>query len=150
MNARSALLLVALIALLLHGCGDEREGARIGPQAPWPEAGAPDVLHALADDLIAYQRVNRRMPTDLASLDSSGLATAGPYATRGYAYHPTGIGILREGWRVTVADDRVREAGKVWCVLRPPARVNGSPGLRVALVPVVELSEAATNAGKGN
>lgn len=145
-----SILLALFVTFILGGCGDDRDSSRIGSQAPWPEEGAPDALHTLADDLLAYQRVNRRMPVDLAMLDASGLATGGPYAKQGYAYHPTGIGILREGWRVVVADDRVRQAGKVWCVLRPPVRINGQAGLHVALVPVADLSEAAGTAGKGN
>ena len=151
MISRSAISLgfALLLVIVLGGCGDGRDTASDRGQPPWPEEGAPDALRALADDLLAYQRVNRRMPIDLASLDTAGLSTRGPYATKNYAYHASGIGILRDGWRVVVADDRVRDQDRVWCVLRPPVRINGTPGLRVALVPISELRQAASAAGGG-
>lgn len=151
MTSRSGIALFAalLLSILLGGCGDERDVTLDRAQSPWPEEGAPDALRALADDLLAYQRVNRRMPIDLANLDTAGLSTRGPYATKGYAYHASGIGVLRDGWRVVAADDRVREQDRVWCVLRPPVRINGTPGLRVALVPMSELRQAASAAGGG-
>lgn len=151
MTLRSVIAVFAplLLSILLGGCGDERDEAHNRAQAPWPEEGAPDALRALADDLLAYQRVNRRMPTALADLDSSGVSTGGPYAAKGYAYHASGIGVLRDGWRVVAADDRVREQDRVWCVLRPAVRINGLPGLRVALVPITELRQAASAAGGG-
>jgi hypothetical protein len=85
----------------------------------------------------------------MSQLDRSGLITGGPYADKGYAYHPSGIGVLRDGWRVVAADDRVREVDRVWCVVRPPVRVTGTPGLRVVLVPMPELRQAASAAGGG-
>lgn len=149
-RSRITLLAVLLLATLCSGCGDERDGSRPRAQSPWPENDAPDVLKALADDLLAFQRINRRMPATLVYLDVSGLATGGPYATKGYAYHASGIGVLSEGWRVVAADDRVREHDRVWCILQPPVRITGQPGLRVALVPVTELRQAAAAAGGGN
>jgi len=138
-----------LVALLLGGCGDER-AAKEDPQKPlWPEAGAPDALHALAEDLLAYQGALGRLPNDLALLDRSGLISGGPYATTGYAYHPTGIGVLKDGWRVMVADDQLRQPDRLWCVVRPPVRVSGRPGLRVVQIPLDELRAAAATAGGG-
>jgi len=142
------LTVLALVLLLAAGCIDEsrqRTGATL--PSPWPEAGAPVELLALSDDLGACQAATGKLPLQLAQLDGSGVATGGPYAAATYAYHPTGIGVLRDGWRVLAADDRVRTAEQVWCIVRPPVRVNGTPALRVVLVPVIELREAAAAAG---
>lgn len=148
MNTR--LTLLGLIALLaLAGCGDSRGARKEAQPPPWPEQGAPDALHSLSEDLLAYQATLGRLPKDMLQLDRSGLITGGPYATKGYVYHPSGIGVLRDGWRVVAADDRIREQDRVWCVVRPPVRISGTPGLRVVLVPMPELRQAASAAGGG-
>lgn len=140
---------IAILAcvLVLAGCVAESRPRSAPLQSPWPEAGAPDALRRLADDLGACQAATGRLPANLAQLDGSGIAGGGPYAGIGYAYHPTAIGVLRDGWRVVVADDRVRSKDQVWCIVRPPVRSGGSPPLRVALVPMIELREAAAAAG---
>lgn len=145
-NLRLLISAAVLVAVLLFaGCGEER--TEKGPMdPPWSEKGAPDVLHALAEDLAAYQSATSRMPDSLALLDQSGLATGGPYARNAFAFHPAGIGVLREGWRVVVADDRVRTENKVWCVVRPPVRMSNGPTLRVVAVPMAELRAAAAAA----
>lgn len=148
----SRLVLIALAgACLMPLTGCITENARSGEAvvSPWPEEGAPDELRALAEDLAACQATAGRMPDSLTVLDRSGVATGGPYASHGYAYHPAGIGILHDGWRVVAADDRIRSAKRVWCVVRPPVRVSGSPVMRVVLVPMIELREAAAAAGGG-
>jgi hypothetical protein len=142
------LLLLACICLLpLTGCIDESREVVKTQVSPWPEQGAPDALLVLADDLAACQAATAGLPAALAQLDRSGVASGGPYAAQTYVYHPTGIGVLRDGWRVLVADDRVRKIDHVWCIVRPPVRVNGSPSLRVVLIPMIELREAAAAAG---
>lgn len=138
-----------LLAFLLGGCGDERTTKEDPQKPPWPEQGAPDELHALSDDLLAYQGALKRLPNDLALLDRSGLVSGGPYADKGYAYHPTGIGVLRDGWRVMVADNHLRQADRLWCIVRPPVRVSGRPGLRIVQIPMDELRAAAASAGGG-
>ena len=144
------LLLFLLAAMVLvTGCGDERAGKEDPQKPPWPEMGAPDALHALAEDLLAYQGALGRLPNDLPLLDRSGLISGGPYANKGYAYHPTGIGVLRDGWRVMVADEKLRQPDRLWCVVRPPVRVSGRPGLRVVQIPLDELRAAAATAGGG-
>ncbi len=142
---RTQLLLVLLVPLLLFaGCASEREK---GPMDPlWPEKGAPDILMALADDLVAYQSAVGRFPDTLATLDVSGMRTGGPYASHAFAYHPAGIGVLKEGWRVMVVDDRMRTENKVWCVVRPPVRLSSAPAMRVVQVPMGELRAAAAAA----
>lgn len=142
-----ARLVLALAVLLLAGCITEQRAARIELESPWPENGAPLELRALADDLGACQAATGRLPATLAQLDGSGVATGGPYAGSSYAYHPTAIGVLRDGWRVLVADDRMRSKDQVWCIVRPPVRSGGSPPLRVVVVPMIELREAAAAAG---
>jgi hypothetical protein len=146
MNGHHALawLLTASI-LLCAGCGDEARPA--GQASLWTEAGAPDDLLTLLDDLQAYQTTTGHLPSDLTQLDLTRLATGGPYAQRGYAYRPAGIGVLREGWRVIAADDRRRDPQRVWCLVRPPARLTGQPSMRAVLVPLGELREAAVAAG---
>jgi hypothetical protein len=142
-------VLLAAVAFLLGGCGDDRANKEDPLKPPWPEQGAPDDMHALAEDLLAYQGALGRLPNDLALLDRSGLISGGPYATKHYAYHPTGIGVLRDGWRVMVADDQLRQPDRLWCVVRPPVRVTGRPGLRVVQIPLDELRAAAATAGGG-
>lgn len=141
-------LLVAFTLLAL-GCGQERAAKEDPQHPPWSEAGAPEELHGLAEDLLAYQGTLGRLPNDLAMLDRSGLASGGPYAKKKYAYHPAGIGVLKEGWRVLVADDKMLQNEWLWCIVRPPVRVTGLPGLRVVQVPLDELRIAAANAGGG-
>jgi hypothetical protein len=143
------LALVMFLALVFTGCGDNRVTKEDPQKPPWPEENAPDELHALAEDLLAYQGALKRLPNDLALLDRSGLISGGPYATRGYAYHPTGIGVLKEGWRVLVADSSLRQPDRLWCVVRPPVRITGRPGLRVVQIPMDELRAAAATAGGG-
>ncbi len=144
-----AAVLLLVIAWLLVGCGEDRAKKEDPLKPPWPEQGAPDDLHALAEDLLAYQGALGRLPNDLALLDRSGLVSGGPYATKHYAYHPTGIGVLKDGWRVMVADEQLRQPDRLWCVVRPPVRVNGRPGLRVVQIPLDELRIAAATAGGG-
>jgi hypothetical protein len=147
---RSALFLLLVSALfLVTGCGNERSTREDPQKPPWPEQGAPDDMHALAEDLLAYQSALKRMPNDLAILDRSGLISGGPYATKGYVYHPTGIGVLKDGWRVIVADSALRQPDRLWCVVRPPVRVSGLPGMRVVQIPLDELHAAAATAGGG-
>ncbi len=141
------LLLALAVTLLMAGCGgSSRSSAK---SLPWPESGSPRVLDALAEDLQAFQVAVGHSPRDLVELDQSHLGTGGPYGKYTFAYHPNGLGVLREGWRVMVADDRVRDAGRVWCIVSSPVRVSGTPSLRVVLVPLVELREAAAAAGGG-
>lgn len=142
-------LLLLVIALVISGCGEDRTAKEDPQKPPWPEAGAPDQLHALAEDLLAYQNALGRLPNDLAILDRSGLISGGPYASKGYAYHPTGIGVLKDGWRVMVADEQMRMPDRLWCVVRPPVRVNGRPGLRIVQIPLDELRAAAATASGG-
>lgn len=144
-----AVVFLCLMAVMFTGCGDERTAQEDPQKPPWPEQGAPDALHALAEDLLAYQGALGRLPNDLALLDRSGLISGGPYAMKGYAYHPTGIGVLKDGWRVMVADDRLRQPDRLWCIVRPPVRVSGRPGLRVVQIPLDELRISAATAGGG-
>lgn len=148
---RSWIVLGVLLcmAFLLGGCGEDRAVREDPQKPPWPEQGAPDALHALAEDLLAYQGALKRLPNDLALLDRSGLISGGPYADKGYAYHPTGIGVLKDGWRVVVADSSLRQPDRLWCVVRPPVRISGRPGLRVVHIPMDELRSAAATAGGG-
>lgn len=147
MITRSLILCIACAAvLLLVGCAEEREAAKGPLDPPWSEKDAPDILHALAEDLSAFQGTTGRMPDSLALLDQSGFASGGPYATHAFAYHPSGIGVLRDGWRVVVADDRVRSEHQVWCVVRPPVRLSNAPLFRVVQVPMVEMRSAAAAA----
>lgn len=142
-------LLVLACLLALGACVTESRQPAGMLESPWPEAGSPSALHALADDLGACMAATGRLPATLAQLDGSGVATGGPYAGSAYAYHPTAIGVLRDGWRVLVADDRVRNKDHVWCIVRPPVRTNGSAPLRVVLIPIIELRDAASAAGGG-
>lgn len=142
MRLRILLHLLFPLLLLLAGCAESRPEKTVMDPL-WPEKGAPDILHALGEDIAAFQSATGRMPDSLAVLDQSGIATGGPYAKQAFAYHPAGIGVLREGWRVVAADDRVRTQSKVWCVIRPPVRMSNAPSLRVVEVPLVELREAA-------
>jgi hypothetical protein len=149
-GSRLVIALVVLLGFLLAGCGEQQRITKADTQKPpWPEEGAPDALHALAEDLLAYQAALKRMPNDLVVLDRSGLISGGPYADKGYAYHPTGIGVLKDGWRVMVADSQLRQPDRLWCVVRPPVRISGLPGLRVAQIPMDELRAAAATAGGG-
>lgn len=146
----ASVLLLVLCCFFIGGCGDDRSVKKDQQKPPWPEENAPDELQSLADDLLAYQASSGgRLPKDLGILDRSGLVTGGPYAKRAYAYHPTGIGVLRDGWRVLVADDRKRQPDRLWCVVRPPVRIIGLPPLRVVSVPLDELDSAAAAAGGG-
>jgi len=139
----------AFIFLSFLSCGDQRSTKKDVQVPPWPEINAPDEMMSLAEDLLAYQASLGRLPNDLKILDRSGLVTGGPYAAKSYVYHPAGIGVLRDGWRVMAADDRVRNPDRLWCVVRPPVRVSGSPPLRVVNIPMDELNSAAAAAGGG-
>lgn len=139
---RPLLPLAILGALLLGGCATEG-GVRPKPvQIPWPEAGAPSRLQGLASDLMAFQGASGHLPMTLAQLDRAGLSTAGPYATTGIAYHPAGLGVLTDDWRVLAVDDR-ETGGRAWCVVVAPARRDDAPGVRTVLVPLRDLRAAA-------
>jgi hypothetical protein len=141
---------LSVALLLLSGCGSETRAGGEPLPAPWPEADAPGEIKALAEDLAAYRAVKGKMPDTLADIDEAGLSTAGPYAERNFAYHQAGIGLLQEGWCVLIADDRMRDAGKVWCVVRPPLLLRNAAALRVVQVPMPELREAAAAADIAN
>ncbi len=151
MNARcfTTLALILPLLVLLAGCGGQRDADQDPQLPPWPEEGAPEQLQVLAEDLLSYQGTLGRLPNDLAMLDRSGLTAGGPYATHKYAYHPAAIGVLKDGWRVVLADDQLRQSDRLWCIVRPPVRVSGLPGLRVVHVPLDELRLAGARAGGG-
>jgi hypothetical protein len=149
MPANMMLGVIGILCLSFLSCGDQRSTKKDVQIPPWPELDAPNDLLSMAEDLLAYQSSMGRMPNDLNILDRSGLSTAGPYAAKAYVYHPAGIGVLRDGWRVMAADDRIRNPDRLWCVVRPPVRVIGLPPLRVVNVPIDELSAAAASAGGG-
>ncbi len=137
----------AVAALLaVTGCANDPRSPAAPPpvtDVPWSTSNAPAELLQLADDLQAYQAVANRLPASLADLDQSHLGVGGPYATRDYAYHPASVGLLPGGWRVLLADDRLRDANGVWCILRTPVRVSGLSPLRVAQVGIDDLRAAA-------
>lgn len=139
---KSLFLLLACL-LALAGCITEGNTRHAAVVSPWSEKDAPAVMLALAEDITAYRATTGKMPDALADLDRAGISSDGPYGERGFAYSPAGIGMLREGWMVVAADDRVRSAGTVWCVLRPPSMLRTAAGLRVAQVPMPELRAAA-------
>ena len=146
---RRAMWLGLIICLLpLVGCVTvDREQPVEALPSPWPEQDAPTALTTLAEDLQAFQATIGHLPENLAQLDRSGIATSGASTSLGYVYHPSGIGILRDSWRLILADDRMRQAGKVWCIVRPPVVLRGSPALRVVEISMAELREAAAAAG---
>ncbi len=130
------------MTIIAAGCSGSRS-TEAPQRIPWPTADAPDSLLSLAGDLGAFQGATGRLPESLALLDRSGLAATGPYATHGYAFHPDGLGLLTDNWRVIAVDDRIRVPGKAWSLLRPPVRRTDAPPLVVALVPLAELRAAA-------
>ncbi len=147
---RPAACLVAGLALCLLGplpaCVTEGEQARKPEvKVPWQQTGAPPDMEALAEDLMTFQAVTKNLPQTLKQLDQARLGTGGPYATRAYAYHPAGVGILREGWCVLAVNDRIlpKEDGYVWTVLRAPVHIQGTPTLQVGKVSLAELKQAA-------
>lgn len=130
----------------LSACMTEGEQARKPEvKVPWQQTGAPPEMEALAEDLMAFQAVTKNLPQTLKQLDQARLGTGGPYATRAFAYHPAGIGILREGWCVLAVNDRIlpQEEGYVWAVLRAPVHIQGTPTLQVGKVSLAELKQAA-------
>ena len=141
-------LLASFMLCLLSGCGSSSRQGNILP-CPWPERHAPKELHVVADDILAFQSVIGRAPMSLQEIDESNLNSVGSFAEHAYAYHPTGIGVLSEGWRILVADDRIRKRDHLWCILRPPSRSARLSGLRVAMVPLREVYEAGRMAGRG-
>jgi hypothetical protein len=143
-HLRSAIPLVLLG--MLAGCVTEGENRKPKLNVPWPQDNMPSNMDALAEDLMAFQGMTGSLPLDLRQLDRAHVGTAGaPHASRGYAYHPAGIGVLRDGWCVMAVNDRIlpREEGQAWAVLRPPVRIQGEPTLVVARVPMAELTQAA-------
>ena len=143
-------LVLFLLPFFVLGCGDDRSAKNTDPQgSPWSEEGAPVALSDLAEDMLAYEGTLGRLPNDLAMLDRSGLISGGPYAKIGYAYHPTGIDVLNEGWSVMVADDRLRQADRLWCIVRPALHVSELPELRVVQISLDELHASAATDGGG-
>lgn len=149
-SSAAALAAVLAFTLLAGGCVSEDKAARPARlECPWPEAGAPLELCRLADDLESFTLLAGRLPDTLAQLDQSGIGGDRQWSKRAFAYHPAGIGGLRDGWKVQLADDRRRDAKGVWCLLKAPVRVSGQANLRVALVSLAELQESARRAGEG-
>ncbi len=134
-------LLGSLCACVTEGGQDRKPELKV----PWPQVGAPAEFESMAEDLMAFQAVTGSLPLNLGQLDRAHLGSGGPYATHAYAYHPSGIGILRDGWCVLAVNDRIlpKEEGFLWTVLRPPVHVQGTPTLRVAKVALAELKQAA-------
>lgn len=146
MSARTLLPIALLGAVLLAGCATEGGTRPKAVHVPWPEAGAPARLQGLAGDLMAFQGAAGRLPQSLAQLDRAGLSTAGPYATQGIVYHPAGLGVLEEDWRVLAVDDRQAADETAWCVVSAAARREDAPGLRTVRVPLRDLRAAAVAA----
>lgn len=153
MNIPSKILPCIAVALagVLSSCvteGDVSRNPKV--EVPWPQAGAPADMESLAEDLMAFQGMTGSLPTTLKQLDQAHVGTAGiAYASRGYAYHPIGIGLLRDGWCVLAVSDRIRpkEEGFAWSIVRPPVHIRGTPTLQVAKVALAELEQAARMAG---
>lgn len=158
MNTRAPRLVrtgatAATLALcgILCACVTEGETARKPKlEVPWPHDNPPADFESLADDLMAFQGATGSLPLDLRQLDRARLSAGGPYAGRAYAYHPSGIGILRDGWCVMAVNDRILpgEEGRLWAILRPPVRIQDMPTLQVAQVTLAELAQAGEMAGK--
>ncbi len=147
MSCRAALRAALLtgVFLILAACSGGRDPSQDPVPPPWPEAGAPQRLKVLAEDLQTYLAETGKLPATLTVMDEVHLSTGGPYAGIDYVYHPAGIAFLRDGWRLLAVDDRRAEAGKVWCLVRPAVRVASAPRFRVVLVTLAELRESAAS-----
>ncbi len=146
--SRPASLRAALLGgafLVLAACSSGRDQNQDPVPPPWPEAGAPQRLKVLAEDLQTYLSETGKLPTNLTVMDEVHLSAGGPYTGIDYVYHPAGIAFLRDGWRLIAVDDRRAEAGKVWCLVRPAVRVASAPRFRVVLVTLAELRESAVS-----
>ena len=135
--------LCLLAILLVVGCSSGRDTNKDPIPPPWPEAGAPERLMILAEDLQVYLAETGRLPSKLTIMDDVHLAVGGPYDQTRFNYHPAGLAFLRDGWRLIAIDDRRAEPGKVWCLVRPAVRVMSAPRFRVVLISVAELRESA-------
>jgi len=142
----AALAFTCASLLTLPGCVtmDDAPHSHVA-EVPWPQDGAPSNMTLMAEDLMTFQAATNALPLNLAQLDRSHLGSAKePYAARGYLYQPSGLGVLREGWRVLAVNDRVLvgQDGHLWAVLVTPVRLHGAPTLQVAKVSLTELEEA--------
>ena len=146
-------LLILTCSCLLTACVTETNKVDTSAQ-PRDNKGVPQqVLHVpqqmqdLSGELLRYHAKYHELPATLEVLMDQEFITPQQYADLpDYAYHPLGLGTLRDGRTVILVDSQIRIEGHVWCIVREPSGAPRSIQLNVTPIALGELEAAAKRA----
>jgi hypothetical protein len=144
---------LVLICCLLTACVTEtskvnepvrgRDGEGLPPQV----LQVPQQMQDLAGELLRYHAKYNKLPTTLEVLLEERMLTAQQFADLpDYAYHPLGLGELRDGRVVVLVDSEIRIEGHAWCIVREPSGAPRSIQMNVTPIALSELEAAARRA----
>ncbi|MFN3167814.1 MAG: hypothetical protein ACE37H_12195 [Phycisphaeraceae bacterium] len=121
--------------------GRDREGL------PQEVLRVPQQMQDLAGELLRYHAGHNTLPATLEVLLDERLLSPQQFADLpDYAYHPLGLGQLRDGRAVILVDSEVRIEGHAWCIVREPSGAPRSIQLNVTPIALSELEAAARQA----
>ncbi len=146
------LSLLCLLLCLLTGCVTETRKADAaqgrGPNGlPQQVLRVPQLMQDVSGDLLRYHAQYRALPAELEVLVAERIMPAERFAELpDYAYHPDGLGTLRDGRVVILVDAEIRIEGHAWCIVREPNDRPRTIQLNVTPIALSELEAAARRA----
>ena len=146
MNLR--LLQLCLLLCMLSACVTETKPVQDPPRNDdgtlLAVLAIPQQMQDVSGDLLRYHAKYRALPAALQTLVDDQVISAERFVELpDYAYHPRGLGKLRDGRVVILVDAVVRIEGHAWCIVREPTNAPRSIQLNVTPVSLQELEAAA-------
>lgn len=151
--ARIACPLLILTCCLSSGCISETSTVdpptpiRDNKGLPQQVLAVPQELQDICGQLLRHHAKYQSLPDSIGDLQEQLTCGTGQTSALGdYAYHPKGLGLLRDGRVVLLADSTIRIEGHLWCIVRDPNDSPRSMQLNVTPIAITELEAAAKRA----
>jgi hypothetical protein len=123
---------------------DEPAQPRDGQGLPQQVLRVPQQMQDLSGDLLRYHAKYKSLPETIDVLVDTRIMSMQRFAELpDYAYHPQGLGTLRDGRQVILVDAEVRIEGHAWCIVREPTNQPRTIQLNVTPIALTELEAAA-------
>ena len=140
-----------LICCLIAGCVTEtsKVDQPVQPRdanggLPQQVLRVPQQMQDLSGELLRYHAKHRILPATIETLVEERILSPQDYADLpDYAYHPKGLGKLRDGRTIILVDSEIRIEGHAWCIVREPSGAPQSILLNVTPIALSELEAAA-------
>lgn len=146
-------LLLCVLLCLLSACVSETRTVDKPVQGRNPDGlpqevlRVPQMMQDVSGDLLRYHARHNILPASLETLMEEKIMTPQRFAELPeYAYHPRGLGEMRDGRVVVLVDSEVRIEGHAWCIVREPSGAPRSIQLNVTPIALSELEAAAYRA----